>query len=182
MKTRVGFVSNSSSSSFILLESGTIFSGMDMCASDFDLFECTEGHCIEKEFFDREYDYDIIKCRGYEKFHAYMQLMVQDDGSFDYPYIMSALPTVRADWDGFWAAHGEGVWEGVADDGSALPSYCCPICELEVPINDVALLYLLGKNDMTLEDVRAKAKAEYGSLSEMQSALSNIEIIKYKDA
>lgn len=46
MKTRQGFVSNSSSSSFICDVCGATESGMDMCHTDFDMSQCPNGHLI----------------------------------------------------------------------------------------------------------------------------------------
>lgn len=53
MKSRNGFVSNSSSSSFMCLSCGEIESGMDLCLSDAGMMECVHGHifhqsCIKK--------------------------------------------------------------------------------------------------------------------------------------
>lgn len=44
MKIRNGFVSNSSSSSFICDVSGGVESGMDASLSDFDMSQCINGH------------------------------------------------------------------------------------------------------------------------------------------
>lgn len=44
MKVRKGFVSNSSSSSFICNYCGCIEAGYDMSLSDFDMLQCEEGH------------------------------------------------------------------------------------------------------------------------------------------
>jgi hypothetical protein len=46
MKKRNGFVSNSSSSSFICEVCGEEQSGMDMCLSDADMAECENGHIV----------------------------------------------------------------------------------------------------------------------------------------
>lgn len=46
MKTRNGFVSNSSSSSFTCEICGETGSGMDASMSDFDMSECKNGHVI----------------------------------------------------------------------------------------------------------------------------------------
>ena len=45
MKTRNGFVSNSSSSSFVCSICGESESGWDLGLSDFEMFECENGHC-----------------------------------------------------------------------------------------------------------------------------------------
>ena len=44
MKIRKGFVSNSSSSSFICDVCGSDYSGMDATLEDADMFECENGH------------------------------------------------------------------------------------------------------------------------------------------
>jgi hypothetical protein len=61
MKVRLGFVSNSSSSSFICSVCGEVESGMDASLSDFGMFECKNGHTVceshlskeDKEKFDK---------------------------------------------------------------------------------------------------------------------------------
>lgn len=54
MKLRSGFVSNSSSSSFICSVCGETQSGMDLCLSDADMFRCENGHDICNEHKLRE--------------------------------------------------------------------------------------------------------------------------------
>ncbi len=46
MKIRNGFVSNSSTSSFICCVCGEVFTGMDACPTDFGCLECKNGHII----------------------------------------------------------------------------------------------------------------------------------------
>ena len=46
MKIRKGFVSNSSSSSFICDVCGNAESGMDFSVSDANMFECENGHTV----------------------------------------------------------------------------------------------------------------------------------------
>jgi hypothetical protein len=49
MKIRQGFVSNSSSSSFICMVSGGVEAGMDMNLDEAGMIECVQGH----EFYDQ---------------------------------------------------------------------------------------------------------------------------------
>jgi hypothetical protein len=49
MKIRNGFVSNSSSSSFTCAVCGDEQSGMDLCLSECEMFECTNGHTFHEE-------------------------------------------------------------------------------------------------------------------------------------
>lgn len=71
MKIRKGFVSNSSSSSFICDTTGEIFSNRDASLSDFELCECENNHIIEEtgeilEYFKKmreeneDYEYEGI--------------------------------------------------------------------------------------------------------------------------
>lgn len=65
MKVRKGFVSNSSSSSFICDLTGDVEGGYDCCLTDVDMVECEKGHTFYYESFpdvkawvQDEIDYD----------------------------------------------------------------------------------------------------------------------------
>ena len=61
MKIRQGFVSNSSSSSFICSVTGTIESGMDLSLEDAGMYECSNGHAfLDQYLVGAEDDPDII--------------------------------------------------------------------------------------------------------------------------
>lgn len=78
MKIRTGFVSNSSSSSFICDVSGEVISGYDMSLYEADMYECQNGHTFcryyiingnefEKKFCDENSDeFDEDMSDGYE--------------------------------------------------------------------------------------------------------------------
>jgi len=71
MKVRNGFVSNSSTSSFVCELCGETAAGMDLCLSDCDMFECINGHviCTEEavESFDTWHDeYNKLEEAGEE--------------------------------------------------------------------------------------------------------------------
>jgi len=53
MKIRHGFVSNSSSSSFVCAVCGSTESGFDACAEDFEMVECPNGHIIDISCFHK---------------------------------------------------------------------------------------------------------------------------------
>ena len=56
MKIRQGFVSNSSSSSFICMVSGHVEAGMDMGLDDAEMYECENGHYFCEQFLIGEID------------------------------------------------------------------------------------------------------------------------------
>lgn len=68
MKIRMGFVSNSSSSSFICEVSGEMYSGYDANLENFDLVSCQNGHIFgsqyikgTKEYIENEDDEEYLK-------------------------------------------------------------------------------------------------------------------------
>ena len=71
MKIRTGFVSNSSSSSFVCDVCGEECSGMDMCLSDAQMYQCENGHTFceshalevdEEEGIDDRYEANEKHC------------------------------------------------------------------------------------------------------------------------
>jgi len=59
LKIRLDFVSNSSSSSYIIDETGCIESGYDAGLDDFDLVECVNGHILEEDHVIKNDDMEI---------------------------------------------------------------------------------------------------------------------------
>ena len=88
MKKRTGFVSNSSTSSFICDVCGTVEAGMDLCLSDFEMSRCENGHtfhdsCVELNI---EEDYDTYELP--EKYCPFCNLeLLTDQDAFKYTEI-----------------------------------------------------------------------------------------------
>jgi len=63
MKIRVGFISNSSSTSFVCDVSGEIVSGQDYGLEEAGMLECEEGHTFLEEYAlcDEDKVYEIIR-------------------------------------------------------------------------------------------------------------------------
>jgi len=71
MKCRKGFVSNSSSSSFVCDLTGNVEGGMDLCLTDIDMCSCEDGH---------EFMYD-----GYPKVEEWINSDANEDGNYNLP-------------------------------------------------------------------------------------------------
>ena len=61
MKIRKGFVSNSSSSSFVCDVCHENISGMDLCYEEAEMFECENGHTVCEEHIISKDHYDVLK-------------------------------------------------------------------------------------------------------------------------
>lgn len=61
MKVRSGFVSNSSTSSFICDVCGEVYAERDACISDAEMFECENGHTICNSHMVNENKYDELE-------------------------------------------------------------------------------------------------------------------------
>ena len=64
MKIRNGFVSNSSSSSFICDVTGRVESGWDICLEEAEMYQCKNGHTFLEDYVINKEEFDklISKC------------------------------------------------------------------------------------------------------------------------
>ena len=65
-KYRIGFVSNSSSSSFVCDVCNEDYSGWDACMSEAEMFECVNGHTVCESHIVGEIDTDVLSDYPYE--------------------------------------------------------------------------------------------------------------------
>ena len=68
MKIRTGFVSNSSSSSFICDVCGHVDGGMDVCLSDVYMSECVNGHIFCDDHLIK--NDDNLKDEGHDEYES----------------------------------------------------------------------------------------------------------------
>lgn len=67
MKIRLGFVSNSSSSSFVCAVSGEVISGMDLDLSECEWVECVNEHAFPEELMVEPFPEDADELDEYEE-------------------------------------------------------------------------------------------------------------------
>jgi hypothetical protein len=150
MKVILGFVSNSSSSSFVCDISGRVESGWDMCLRDAEMCECENGHCVGEEHIVSLID-DVIKKDGVDKVNEMVFAFYEIDDE-------DAKESVHFS-NGHEFIHN--VVDEVDDARYSLPAEFCPICSL-TSITDVdMLLYLLKKADVMRKDIAAVMKKEF---------------------
>jgi len=119
MKIRNGFVSNSSSSSFICDVCGTIESGFDASLEDFGMVECVNGHT----FCEGE------GVEGYEKSE-------KDDDTWEAEWLQAVKDEETNLGMDEWI---EEQKENYDEDENKIPAEGCKICQMQV-IRDSDLL------------------------------------------
>jgi len=134
MKIRSGFVSNSSSSSFICDICGGDESGWDLCLEDAEMFECENGHTLHDGCAkDKELEKYLENCRDEE---------IEDPKNLG-EYIKN--PDFNE----------EGRYQA--------PSKFCPICNFKEIIDGEGLSYLLNKQGISRKDLVTEIKEKFES-------------------
>ena len=142
MKIRTGFVSNSSSASFICEVCGDEYSGdgniyincqwtWDACLREAEMVECKSGHIFCEDHADRE----IIE-----------KLKAQDLDDEDSP-----------DWDEEWRC--------------SFPEKYCPLCSFKEVPRDTLVKYLLKKVKMSQASVEDEIREKFGNLAEFTTQM-----------
>jgi hypothetical protein len=160
MKTRYGFVSNSSSTSFTCDVCGTTESGMDASACDFEMTQCINGHCFcdchaEKmpestpESIRTSFTSQINDCSWSSKTDKERELQELAD-------------TKDEDLEDYFR-------ENFSDDG--VPECQCPICSFTALNDSDGYKYLKKKFKLTDENILAEMKADFKTYKELSKHL-----------
>jgi len=132
MKIRTGFVSNSSSSSFICHVCGEEFQGMDLCPSDADCAQCENGHIMCNSHL-KDIDMTPEQVKGCE--HEFDRTKVK-----------------------FCSECGEPAWTEEEVDGNELSSKYCPVCQFKIYAEEEMAKYLELTRKISREVVFAEVK------------------------
>ena len=139
MKIRNGFVSNSSSSSFICEISGHERSGYDLCLEDAGMIECQNGHTFCDSYateFDFDYDTELTEDE--------VKQIIKDKN----------LPELsEKSFDDFFSSLGEWRYQ--------YPTEWCPICGFKHLTDSMARRILLSGSSE--EQILDQLKAKYGN-------------------
>ena len=169
MKIRNGFVSNSSSSSFVCDICGRAEGGYDLSISDIDMYQCVNGHtvCSDEaplvEEFQKEMNLNYI-----------LDVIVRvssGKGTSDWrkekcTELLEELSTVNVDN----ASEVEDFIDKAKDslnldDPYEIPACQCPICRLDHVDTYTMLKYLLRKHDEDIVDITKEIQKNFSDES-----------------
>ena len=158
MKIRNGFVSNSSSSSFICEVCVEEQSGWDLGLEEVGMYECVNGHyfCEDHAVSKRSTDMDDIRKYCLESGSSYSKeeiLKMKDE----------ELTELAEEYDYF------------VDERYECPVSMCPICSFLEVQNYDAYRYLLKKAGLTQETMLKQLKTEFTSYDEFRKSIAEIK-------
>ncbi len=153
MKRRQGFVSNSSSSSFICDVSGCVEGGYDLGLYDAGMYECENGHTFYEHYIEGSVDdavltynidwhnsermterIDLSECTTHDQYEELTGVSINDD---DFRY--------------------------------SVPAHHCPICSLSHVPDRLLLDYVTKVTGTSEEEYRKIIKVKFNSIDELKS-------------
>jgi hypothetical protein len=199
MKIRNGFVSNSSSSSFICAVCGETFSGWDAMELDFDLCRCDAGHIfcdehrlvnsdLERECFlelidgkklsyhssDCEKEYKKYKEQSIENGWGYNSYEVFKKETEEYEKKLGDFTNIcktrSIDKD-----YRNYILESLDENPEALFAFEfeCPICSLMSVSDETILEYILKEHKLDKEKISKELWVRFGSYKALQKYLKS---------
>lgn len=156
MRVRLGFVSNSSSSSFVCMISGEVESGMDMTLSEAGMVMCEHHHVFLERYLLGDKDDPTVesikqwlKDNGWDKY--YQKEMYFNDKEF----LEWFEDCLRDEWD------------------NEVSSSQCPICSLEEITDKDIARYFFKKNEIERRAFIKEIKNEFGDYVKFDNFLKS---------
>lgn len=158
MKNRNGFVSNSSSSSFVCDVSGESFEGYDGDYGDIVECSCPNGHNFSSEY--------LLPATKPSITVEEMRARLMDGATSTPARIGFEYATTEQIEE--WYAEEYAEDEDIEPD---VPALRCPICMFKKPCDRDIFQYLLRKMNMTREGIMEEMKEVYGSYSTFKAVM-----------
>lgn len=187
MKIRLGFVSNSSSSSFICDVTGRDYTEYEASLEDAQMYECENGHYFDEKFYveateevGEEIDYakndleNIIKVATDVSFEAALSIfrtVCQYGKSADKELKALLYENFQNGFDAALVVF-RSITDYEEEDTGRYETKArhCPICQMTELDRDRLTMYLLTKVGMTRKEVAAEVKATYGTLEAFEAS------------
>lgn len=177
MKIRNGFVSNSSSSSFICDVCGHSTSGWDMSTEEAGMYECINGHTFCEDHLVSE----IVATK--EEVIEQLDTLIKDyqkqlEEGRVYSWTQSSLDKYIKWREDILNSEDESTIEDYADklgffDRSEVLEKYCPVCSMDVVTDGEMLKYLLKTANTTSTEVQKQIQERFKTYSEFNSFMRN---------
>ena len=169
MKIRNGFVSNSSSSSFICEVCGQDASGYDMCLSDAEMYECVNGHIFCESHAlpmgeDKEFCISLVT----GSLQSAIGSLTKDPSSKYYKEQVEESTKLLERLN----SGEETDYDSVMSDYEfryEFPEQYCPICQMQHVTDNDMVAYLLKKNSVTRDSVISEMKSTFPTDGDLQT-------------
>ena len=165
MKVRIGYVSNSSSSSFVCNVCGRVESGYDCSPSDFEMhvFECGHTVCSHetnkkitlkqiKEFIDDSELFELIQEINFK---------IEKNG-VDYILPESELEEVIQELESYFGSY-------------EMPKFLCPICNIKHISDSDKYRYVLNKFGIDDNKIIEEIQKNYSDLDKFDDDMKKME-------
>ena len=172
MRIRTGFVSNSSSSSFICDICGEDYSGWEAGLDDAEMMECTEGHTI----CDSEIIEFLSKYPDGKSLRLKLKALVNKHKAGDkYDMVPSLLEKINdidslLDEDFFYELTNY-LSDCDCDFRYAIPPFLCPICMLNHIESETILKYISVKFNIDVKEIEAEIRENYTTLQQLNDKI-----------
>lgn len=154
MKIRQGFVSNSSSSSFVCDVCGEEQSGMDLSLSEVEMHECQNGHT----FCDDHMKEGIT-------LNQKRKIVLENEYSND-DWKKAAKEMSDEEFEEFWD---EEEMEGEFEIRYECPPELCPICQFQTLHAPGVALYWMKKQGVDEKSMLSILKKEFGTYEKFKA-------------
>jgi len=178
MKIRTGFVSNSSSSSFICNICGNDASGWDLGLEEAGMYECSNGHTFCEHHIENEEpeQSELLAALIHEKIACYEERLKIDP---DKEYLISSikqnknrlndLENNKIDEDEM-----EELLSEEYESRYSFPKSMCPVCSFKVLIDEDELIYLRKKIKLfNRNDLLAEIKDKFKTYDDFKKYLNS---------
>jgi hypothetical protein len=179
MKIRKGFVTNSSSSSYICDYCNRAEVGYDLAIEDADMYECENGHVLCRYHFNEEFDkndvYKAVKRRFIDEIYSRSAIY----GTIRKANVRARAPKIRNLLKGLRELEETMRKNGdileFAEDwinfSYELPYELCPVCSFKILTNTDGYKYLLKITGMTERELLNKISEEHDSYDDFRKSI-----------